>query len=220
MSTIDWPLLTLLPPHRRDELLSRARRRRFSKGHPVFHEGDDGNALFLLERGHVAVHLVTVDGHEITVQVLGPASSFGELALLDDRGARNASVIALDAVEVLRIERRDFVELCSTDMAVIAHLLGQLVATVQRSTTLYAEALHLSADRRVKRRLVELAELYGAESMPPIVRLTHDDLASVAGTSRQTVTETIGELAALGVLTQGRAVLRIDDIDALREQAR
>ena len=186
----------------------------------MFHEGDDGNALFLLERGHVAVHLVTVDGHEITVQVLGPGSSFGELALLDDRGARNASVIALDAVEVLRIERRDFVELCATDMAVMAYLLGQLVATVQRSTTLYAEALHLSADRRVKRRLVELAELYGAECMPPTVRLTHDDLASVAGTSRQTVTEIIGELASLGVITRGRATLRIDDIDALREQAR
>jgi CRP-like cAMP-binding protein len=216
MTPVDWPLLAPLPPERRAALLAGARRRRYPKGQAVFHEGDAGNALFLLERGHVAVRLTTFDGHEITVLVLGPGASFGELALFDERRERNASVIALDTVEALRIDRDTFVELVGVDDGLRVHLVGQLVSSVQRSTTLYAEALHLSSDKRVKRRLVELAELYGAESSPPTVRLTHDDLATVAGTSRQTVTETLGELAAAGVVTQGRGFVRIDDLDRLR----
>lgn len=220
MPSVEWPFLASVPPDRRDALVAAAHRRRFAKGQHVFHEGDEGNALFLIERGHAAVRLTTADGQEITVLVIGPGSSFGELALLDERRARSASVIALDSVEVLRIERREFVELVAIDTGVIAYLFGQLVASVQRSTALYAEALHLPADKRVKRRLVELAELYGAENDPPVVRLTHDDLATVAGTSRQTVTETIGELAAAGIVQPRRGAVRIDDLPRLRDLAR
>jgi CRP/FNR family cyclic AMP-dependent transcriptional regulator len=214
--------LDALAADHRAALLERARRRRFAKGQAIFHEGDEGNALFVIERGHVAVQLSTADGHEVIVTVLGPGSTFGELALLDDRRTRNASAIALDAVEVLRIERRDFDELCSVDAAVVAVLLGQLVESVQRSTTLYAEALHLPADRRVKRRLVELAGLYADPTgrKPPVVRLTHDDLARIAGTSRQTVSETVGELVAEGVVRSERGRLHIEDLAALRRMAR
>jgi CRP-like cAMP-binding protein len=214
--------LDALEGDRRAALVERARRRRFTKGQPIFHEGDEGNALFVIERGHVAVQLTTADGHEVIVAVLGPGSTFGELALLDHRRSRNASAVALDAVEVLRIERRDFDELCSVDAKVVAVLLGQLVESVQRSTTLYAEALHLPADRRVKRRLVELAAVYADPSgrKPTVIRLTHDDLARIAGTSRQTVSETIGDLAAAGVVRSARGQLHVDDLAALRRMAR
>ena len=55
---------------------------------------------------------------------------------------------------------------------------------------------------------------------PPVVRLTHDDLATVAGTSRQTVTETIGELAAAGIVQPRRGAVQIDDLPRLRDLAR
>jgi CRP-like cAMP-binding protein len=53
-----------------------------------------------------------------------------------------------------------------------------------------------------------------------VVQLTHDDLARIAGTSRQTVSETVGELAAAGVVHAGRGRLRVDDLAALRRMAR
>ena len=97
---MEWPLLRPLQPAAREAVLQAARRRTFSRGEVVFHEGDPADALHLLVSGHLAVKVSTPQGDRATLNVLGPGGHVGELALLPDAGTndRSATVVALDAV--------------------------------------------------------------------------------------------------------------------------
>ncbi len=86
-------------------------RRRFTKGEVLFHEGDAGDSVHLVQRGRVAVQTSTPRGDIVTLTVLGPGSSFGEQALIDREARRTATVVALDACETRVLHRADFDDL-------------------------------------------------------------------------------------------------------------
>src|SRR4051812_5777117 len=90
-------LLDRLAPDDRTRLLAAARRRRFRKGDTLFHEGDPGDALHLVEKGHVAIQTTTLLGDVATLNVLGPGDVFGEQALIAPEAVRTASAVALEA---------------------------------------------------------------------------------------------------------------------------
>ncbi|MDQ1509658.1 MAG: family transcriptional regulator, cyclic receptor protein [Actinomycetota bacterium] len=78
---MDWPLLDTLSEPDRRELLTRARRRRFAHQEVLFHEGDPGDSLHLVSRGHVALRIHTPLGDIATVRIVRPGEFFGELAV-------------------------------------------------------------------------------------------------------------------------------------------
>jgi CRP/FNR family transcriptional regulator, cyclic AMP receptor protein len=87
----------------RRELLTRARRR-FARHEVLFHEGDRGDSLHLVSRGHVALRIHTPLGDIATMRVVPPGEFFGELAVVSP-GPRNATAAALEPVETLEIDR-------------------------------------------------------------------------------------------------------------------
>ncbi len=103
---MEWPLLPSLSEVERREVLTLARRRRFRRGEVIFHEGDPGDTLHLIDRGHVAMRVTTPRGDVATLLVEGPGSHFGELALVSESGTRNSTVVALGATETLSLHRR------------------------------------------------------------------------------------------------------------------
>ena len=92
---MEWDLWAGLREAERQELLGRARRRRYNKGDIVFHEGDPAHALHLVAAGRFAVRVTTPLGDTATLSVVGPGGWFGELAIVAD-APRNATVAALD----------------------------------------------------------------------------------------------------------------------------
>src|ERR1700686_4206022 len=100
---MEWKLLGVLPEVERDSILKRARQRQFGKGEPIIHEGDPGDSLHLISRGHVAVRLATPDGDRCIIRIIPPGGWFGELAMLSP-GERMATVWALDPVTTLAID--------------------------------------------------------------------------------------------------------------------
>ena len=92
-----WKLFTSLTPDEQRRVISQTRRRRFRRGEIVFHEGDPGNSLHLIAKGHVAVRRSTPLGDIATLVVLGPGDYFGELTLVSPESGRNATVVALDS---------------------------------------------------------------------------------------------------------------------------
>jgi len=101
---MDWPLLAVLDDDDRRRVLSLARRRRFAKGEPLFHEGDPGDTLHLIAKGHIALRVTTPLGDTATLLVLGPGDHFGEMAVISP-APRNASAVALEPVETMAIHR-------------------------------------------------------------------------------------------------------------------
>src|SRR5260221_8675684 len=107
---VDFPLLGVLSESERRDVLTRARRRRFKRQEVIFHEGDGGDALHLVDRGHVALRIHTPLGDVATVRIVKPGDFFGELAVVSP-GPRNATAVALDPVDTLSLDRAQLEEL-------------------------------------------------------------------------------------------------------------
>src|SRR5687767_12971079 len=103
-----WPILASLSSTDRNQLLQAGRRRRFTKGETVFHQGDPADSVHLLADGRVAVRVLTPQGNQAIVAVLGPGNLFGELALIEPRGRRTATITAIEACETIALGRAEF----------------------------------------------------------------------------------------------------------------
>jgi CRP/FNR family transcriptional regulator, cyclic AMP receptor protein len=217
---MEWALLEGVPEEVRRRVLAGARLRRFTRGEVVFHEGDPGDTLHLIAKGRVAVRTATAFGDTATLAVLGAGDFFGELALLEER-PRTASIVALEKTETLALHRDDFEKIASEHPSVHAFLAHVLGAQVRRLTGQVMDALYVPAEKRVLRRLSELAGVYaGDRGGETVVPLTQEDLATMAGTSRATVNRVLGEAEKAGLVAVKRMKISVVDPQALEKRAR
>jgi CRP-like cAMP-binding protein len=216
---MEWKLLEVLPDSEREAILLRARRRQFGKGEPIIHEGDRGDALHLISRGHVAVRLSTASGDRYIARIIGPGGWFGELAMLSP-GERNATVAALDRVTSLAVDRETVDAVRARIPQFDKVFVDALVAEVRRLSFALLEAHFLPVDRRVLRRLAELAAIYGDEEGAVALPLTQEEIAEVAGTTRPTVNKVLQRAADAGIVSLQRGQVTILDRQQLARQAR
>ena len=147
-------------------MLSAARRRRFTRREVLFHEGDPGDTLHLIDKGRVAIRITTPLGDAATVGVLGRGEVVGEMAILEEGGRRGATVMALEATETLSIDRSAFIELRRRYPGVDLFIFDVLMANVRRVNVQLMEALFVPVDRRATvNRVLRQAEEAGAVSL-------------------------------------------------------
>ena len=211
-----WALLDGVPEDDVRALLSIARRRKFGRGEVVFHENDPADTLHLVDKGRFAVRTQTALGDTAILAVLGPGDMFGELALLGGEQPRSATVSALEAAETRSVHRVDFERLRREHPETSSVIIGILSGQVRRLSRHRLDALYVPADKRVLRRLVEIAALYDDGVVP----LTQEDLAGLAGTSRATVNRVLREEEARGTVKLGRGRTSVLDADALSSRGR
>jgi CRP-like cAMP-binding protein len=208
-----------LPEPELRRLVAIARRRRFSRGEVVFHHGDPADTLHLIVRGYFAARLETRLGDTGTMAVHGPGESFGELALLESEQSRSTTVAALSAAETYAVRGDDFDRLRQEYPEVNDVLARVLAQRLRRTTELLTEALFVSAELRVLRRLADLAWLYGARAPDTVVPLSQHELAQLAGTSRATVNRVLRAEAEQGTIALGRNRITVVDPDRLAVRA-
>jgi len=213
---MEWPLLEGLRDEDIRELLSIARRRTFQKGEVVFHRDDPADSLHLIARGRFAARLQGQHGDSVLLDVLGPGQSFGELALLLPGSRRSATVSALEDGETRSVFRDDFTLLQRRHPGVKDVLLRLLADQLRRSSDRIVEAHYVDAETRVRRRVSELAETYGAGVVP----LTQEDLAAMAGTSRATVNRVLREEEKRGAVALQRGCVTVLDANELGHRCR
>ena len=212
-------LLDALSDDDRRHLLSTTRRRRFAAGEVIFHEGDRGDSVHLIEHGHVAIRVGTLLGDVATLTLLGPGSAFGELALIDGNERRSAPAGAIDATETRVVEHSEFDRLRREHPKIERFLVELLAAQVRRISDLAVEAMFVPADARVLRRLLAVARQFG-EHEGTVIALTQDDLASMAGTTRPTANRVLRRAEADGLLRLARGRIEILDPGGLAKRAR
>jgi CRP-like cAMP-binding protein len=212
-------LFDRLPEGERRALRAAARRRRFAKGDTIFFEGDPGDALHVIDRGHVAIRVTASDGDVVTLELLSPGDAFGDLALTGDESRRSASAVCLDPVETISIRQPEFDELRRRLPAVDRFLVEVLSNQVRRLTSLLLDSLHLDADTRTYRQLHRLATVYAAGSPPIVIPLTQSDLASMVGTTRPTINKALQSAAERGLVSLARGRITIIDLKGLSKQA-
>jgi CRP-like cAMP-binding protein len=215
---VRWRLLQGVPEEEVRRLISVARRRRFSRGEVVFHRDDPADSLHLVEKGRFAIRIMTPLGDTVTIGVRGPGDSFGEMALVAEGARRSATVSALEEAETFAVYQGDFHRLRKEHPDVSQVLVSFLAGEVQRQNELLLDALYVPVERRVLRRLNELATLYGGEG-EALIPLTQEELASIAGTSRATVNKVLREEQERGTLELRRGKTLVRDRDALARRA-
>jgi CRP/FNR family transcriptional regulator, cyclic AMP receptor protein len=209
-----------LPQPEVRHLVAIARRRRFARSEVVFHSGDPADTLHLILRGRFAARLPTETGDTVTVSVHGPGDAFGELALLDLEQSRSTTVAALEPGETYAVHRDDFTRLRQEYPSVNDVLARLLAARVRRMSELLAEAFAVPAERRVLRRLVDLAALYGEGVPGTVVPLSQSEIAGLAGTSRATVNRVLRAEVKRGTVELHRGQTVVVDPSALTKRAR
>jgi len=212
-------LLEGVPPDQVRELLQIARRRRFSRNEVVFHRDDPGDSLHLIQKGRFAVRVMTPLGNIATLAILGPGECFGEMALLTG-SPRSTTVAALEEAETFAVYRTDFEHLRKRHRSVDDLLLRVFSNLVGSLNERLLESLYVPAEKRVVRRLVELAALYPGSENGHVIALTQEVLAELAGTSRATVNQVLRGEEKRGTIELLRGRTRIVDLEALQKRAR
>lgn len=208
---MDWSILACLDDADRDRVLDSAVRRTFRRRAHIVRQGDSGDSLHFLESGRAAVQVSTPDGDIVSTAVIGPGAIFGEQALIGEGTVRAAAVVALETVTTLALRRAEFDRLRTEHPTIDAVLVQALSQRVNRLTDQLVEALFVSAETRILRRLGELASAGSGTGSSACVELTQEELAELAGTSRPTVNRVLAELARDGVVTVRRGAVDIDD---------
>ncbi len=203
----DWPILSPLSDEEKRQLLALARRRRFARGEIVVHRDDTADTLHLVRSGCLAVRVLTPVGDMATLSLVGPGGTFGELGLVRSAHLRSATIQALEPSETHVLRRTTFDELRRTHPAIDTVLVHILADRVAELTDRLVDALYTPAPRRVTALIAALADRYRDGSGTGTIPLTQDDLASLAGTSRLTVSRVLREMRARGEVEVRRGKL-------------
>lgn len=212
------PLFVGAPSRAVDVAASVVRTRRFEPDTILFEEGDPGDALYLLAAGLVKLSKVDLGGHEKTLALLQPPEFFGEMALLG-HATRSATAVTLSSVEAHLLFQDDFTRLLAEYPAISLNLTTTLA---NRLRGMDDEAQILSYKDAQGRVAYVLLRLYRSgvidlDGRHALVRLTHQDLANLAGTSRETVTRALRALEQQGVIETRPKEVSITDPEGLEE---
>ncbi|MDE2480914.1 MAG: Crp/Fnr family transcriptional regulator [bacterium] len=172
----------------------------------VFSEGDLGDAIYLLKSGHVRLFRSTDDGKELTLAILGPGDVFGELALFKQTH-RQTFAEAVDAAHICAASVEDFTDLMGHRPELTMMVATEMAKRRQDVETRIAGLAYGSIKLRLLHALRHLARehgeaLDGGEVRIPI-RLSHQELAQLIGTSRETCTLELGKLQMAGAVRVG-----------------
>lgn len=196
------------------------RRRRFGRDEVVFHEGDAGDTLHVIEKGRVLVEVTTARGDVAALSVRGPGEVIGELAVVGD-GRRTARVTTLEPTETMSLSPDILAELRAEDPRVDRYLLELLAEKLQESMAQLMEVLFIPVDKRVLRVVERLADAFDdGSARAVVVRVRQEDIASMAGTRRQTANRPLKAAEAEGAIAIRRGRIEVLDRDLLAELAR
>lgn len=207
------PLLAHLNEEEMTRVKSEIRIKQFARRDVVLHKGGPGDSLLFLLTGQLQVVDVTEDGRAIGLRLLAPGDFFGEIAVING-STRSASVVALSPVLVAFLPRSTAYHLFSHSPPVADYILKHLAAKVQRDSEFRA----LLSIQSTSRRVYNFLELYKQKVENNLVVVdnlpTHQDIAIMLNTSRETVTRSILNLVQQGIVekeAQHRLIVRNPD---------
>ena len=211
------PLFRGLSPEALERIAGLAVQRTFRSGEVVFSQGDPGDALYAVVAGTIRISSGAADGREISLNIMEPGDTFGEIALLDG-GTRTASATATAPTELVSIRREHFVGLLEREPRVALELLRLCGERLRWTSGLVEDAALLNATARLAKRLLSLGGLHGQRTGAGVtLRISQEDLATFLGVSRQIVNQHLQSWKAKGWVALGRGVVTVRDEAAIRK---
>lgn len=207
------PLFAEMPTEDLQALASLCRPRSMESGALLWSKDERPDLLVILVRGRLKVFLSNEDGREVTLAILAPPSFLGEVSTFD-RSATSASVSTLEASELMCIRGEDFRNLLDQRPQILWELLCVQTRRVRMLSDELASRSFLPTRSRVARKLVQIANPKG------VVEISHQELASLVGSTRESVSRALSELERQHLVRTGKQHIEIVSSFDLNEAAR
>jgi CRP/FNR family transcriptional regulator, cyclic AMP receptor protein len=199
------------------------RRRQFPSNTRVMSAQQPGEALFLILEGSVKIQLDREDGTEITLALLGPGDTVGEMSLIEAEG-RSANVVTVEDTTFLWMDRASFLDCLSSMTQLTYNLVRQLSSRLRLANQKIQALSTLDVAGRVARQILIFAEQYGRYEGGLIkipVPLTQSDIAEMVGATRERVNHAMVAFKQAGTLAvDGQHHITIHDRQALADRCR
>lgn len=213
------PLFVDLDPTELEQLAQLCRNRAVTKGNVIFYEDDPGTSCYIIVSGKVKIVVNADDGREHILGVLQPGDFFGEMSLIDGQ-PRSASAVCVEDVQMVTIQRDEFLKLLRSNPDITLKLLTTLSHRLRAADRNMESLAFLSAPGRVARLLLELGKEHGEatpEGVTFIHHMTRQELASLAGTSRETLTRVLMDYQDRGIIHLDKNRLTLKNESKLKE---
>lgn len=167
-----------------------------SKDTIILLENEEGDTLFVIIKGRVKVTTFSESGKEVIFSILNEGDFFGDMSLLDGK-PRSATIISLEESELKLIRREDFTRLIGKHPGIALKLLEELTLRLRKADERIESLAFLDVTGRIAGILLQLADERGEKSMGSVLiksRPTHQELANMVGTTRETVSRVLKQL--------------------------
>ena len=214
--TVARSFLASLAPASRDRLLALGPTRRYAAGARVIGQGEPCAGLLVVRSGLLKVAKVSAEGREQVLRYVGPDDSFNEVPVFDG-GPNAASATAVEPSEVSVISRAAMLDLVESSPDVAGALVQSMAARLRHLTDLVEDLSFRHVSERVARILLQAVAPHGGvgAGAPARGRVTQQELAEMAGTSREVVARALRALEATGAIEVRRGEITLADADRL-----
>ena len=190
------PLFTSFPEDYLRMLTAVVTRKSAPRSTTIMASGDAIDSLYMILSGRLKVMMSDSDGKEVILSILGPGEFFGEMGLIDD-SPRSASVVAIEACELLAITKRDFKKCLAENFEMAMAVMRGLVRRLREADRKIGSLALLDVYGRVARLLLDMSEMVDGQKIVAR-RLTKQDIGRMVGASREMVTRVMKDLETSG----------------------
>jgi CRP/FNR family transcriptional regulator, cyclic AMP receptor protein len=173
---------------------------RFDRRDMIFLQGDQADCFYYLLSGKVRLSVVSENGKEAIIAILGPDEIFGESCLLG-HNVRRTTACALEGVRAIRVQKGAATKLMADDVGFDEFLIRHLIKTGVRTQEQLLDQLFNSSEKRLARALVMLAN-YAKENAQDITipKISQEALAEMVGTTRPRINQFMNKFRKLGYI--------------------
>ncbi|HET7710525.1 MAG TPA: Crp/Fnr family transcriptional regulator [Thermoanaerobaculia bacterium] len=204
-----FSLFAELDPKELAEIAAVAKSRRYAKDDVVFHADESGDVFCLIKEGQVKITMISPEGKEIILSMLGPGDFFGEMALIDDE-PRSATVVATEPLELVTIWRTDFLKILAENFSITRKILAELSRRLRDASARIESLATMDVYGRLARYFLDQARHHGKQldnGYVAVSRPTHQSIANMIGTSRETVSRLMHDLMKQNLLmSEGKTI--------------
>ena len=186
---LNVPIFSNLDEKQISFIATKMRNKKYSKSDIILMEDEVGDTFFIIIEGSVKVTRDSEDGREVILAVLSSGNFFGEISLLDGK-TRSANAIALEKTSLMILKRNDFLQLLKEIPQISISLLSELAKRIRKTDEQVENLAFSDAEKRIGISILSISEQLGVvkNGLVKIPKLPfHQDIANMAGTSRETV---------------------------------
>lgn len=211
--------LARLPAADYGELRALARAQHYRKGEFIFRAGSPGRHVYFLQSGRVKIYQLSPLGREVILWFCLPGDIFG-LAEVARGGGRVVNTQACAPTEVLAVSQEEFRSFLAGHPTTALLSMQVLASRLRLLGEMLVNLVSDDANTRVAKLILRLGARYGTRAGREVVLnipLTHQEIADVVGSTRQTVTSVLAALRRQGALSIEHHRIRIESEELLGE---